>query len=372
MIDIANIKVKAGNGGDGAVSFRREKYIPKGGPAGGDGGDGGSVYLKVDPNMATLIDFRSKRVYRAENGKPGGNKKMTGASGEDMFIRVPMGTLVYKLDESGETLLGDMIDPGQTLLIAKGGAGGIGNFRFRSSTNQTPRQYIPGRLTQEIELKLEIKLVADIGLIGLPNAGKSTLINSLTNAHAKVGQFPFTTLSPNLGVMELKNKNKVILADIPGLIEGASQGKGLGDEFLRHVERTRILVHLVDPLQGKSDNLVENSLRNYEIIRRELKDYHGNLELKREIVVLNKIDVTEVNEQFGEIRNAFSKKGIEIIGLSAATGEGTEGLINEIMKILPEIPKKPLVEIESPVKMYNIEDLPNKRMVFDDEAVKEK
>ncbi|MBN1162570.1 GTPase ObgE [Patescibacteria group bacterium] len=381
LIDIAQIKIKAGDGGDGLVAFRREKGIAKGGPSGGDGGDGGSVYFRVNSNMATLADFRSHPVFKAGKGQAGKVKKMKGASGEDLYINVPVGTLIYEIrrnkedkdNKEKEVLLGDMLDPGQVLLVAKGGEGGVGNWRFRSSTNRTPRQYTKGKTTREIELKLEIKLVADVGLVGLPNAGKSTLLNFLTNANAKVGEFPFTTLSPNLGVMTLNDKSKIILADIPGLIEGAYQGKGLGDQFLRHIERTRILVHVVDPLQGKDIyDVVNNSLENFETITNELKEHGRNLDKKPVISVVNKIDITEVRDRMVDIKKAFKKRDLNILGVSAFTGEGLDELSKRILSELSKVPKKPLFTVEKPVKVYTIDNLPNKRMVFDDNAVLEK
>jgi GTPase len=389
MIDVVTIKIKAGNGGDGAVSFRREKYIPKGGPDGGDGGNGGSAYLEADPNMATLMDFRSKISYAADAGERGGGKTMHGASGDDLIVKVPLGTLVYSIQDDTEKLIGDMIVPGQRLLVSRGGKGGVGNYRFRSSTNRTPRQYTPGKVTKELEIKLEVKLMADVGLVGLPNAGKSTLVNALTNANAKIGQFPFTTLSPNLGVLTLKDGSRVVIADIPGLIEGASDGKGLGDQFLRHVERTRLLVHVVDPFQfgmvisdadvstsetadADVTECVETALGNYDTIRQELMSYGGGLADKSEIIVINKLDITEVRDAFDSIVTSFKNRDLTVFGMSAATGEGVGGLVNAITLGLAQIPKKPFTETATPITVLGIEDLPNKRMVFDKGSVREK
>jgi GTP-binding protein len=372
MIDIAEIKIKAGNGGDGKVSFRREKYISKGGPDGGDGGKGGNIYLMADDNMATLIDFKSKNMIEAQDGEPGGKKKMTGKNGEDLFVKVPVGTLIYEMRDKDEVLVADMNAKGMEFLIALGGVGGKGNFRFRSSTNQSPMQYTKGTLGDQKKIKLEVKLVADVGIIGLPNAGKSTLLNVLTRANAKVSSYPFTTLSPNLGTVLLKSGKTVVLSDIPGLIEGASEGKGLGDEFLRHVERTRILVHLIDPLEGVSDvsECQENAFRKYETIRNELKNYGKGLEDKNEIIVINKLDLAEVKTQFNDIKKYFAKKiKNPVIGISGVTGEGVETLLNFIEENLSKIEKKVEFDVVTPVKLYDIGNLPNKRIVFHDTKV---
>ena len=374
MIDLVKIKLRAGNGGDGKVSFFREKGTPKGGPDGGDGGDGGSVFFVANRNMATLRDFRAKEMYAGEDGGFGGKLKMYGADGKDYRISVPLGTLVYELKEGREVLVADMDTDGKEFLIARGGIGGRGNFRFRSSTNQTPVQYTPGTLGEQKEIKLEVKLVADVGLIGLPNAGKSTLLNKLTHANVKVANYPFTTLSPNLGVMELENGENIIISDIPGLIEGASEGKGLGDEFLRHVERTRVLVHLIDPLEGYSDggglDLAENALSNYRKIRKELEVYGKGLIDKPELVIINKIDITEVKDILKSVTDYFKKEKIDVIGISAVSGEGIEQLIGKIKKILEDNPKRPMFNAEKPVKLFTIDNLPNKRMVFGRENVK--
>ena len=399
MIDVATIKIRAGDGGDGRVSFRHERFVPKGGPDGGDGGNGGSVYLVSDNNMATLMDFRSRPNYKAESGVPGGHKKMTGSGGSDLFIKVPVGTLVDEVAEeggnegknwnagkSGEKLVGDLKENDQKLLLAKGGVGGKGNYHFKSSVNRTPYEYTPGTKGEAKTLKFEIKMVADVGFVGMPNAGKSTLINQLTNAHAKVANYPFTTLNPNLGTCKLKNGREIVIADIPGLIEGASEGKGLGFEFLRHVERTRLLVHLIDPYNeeifawmsskrtssGTDAKLNKNTeyeevcqyvFELYKKVRTELEKRGGNLPEKSEIVVINKLDLTEVKEAFPHILKFFKKEKIEVLGISAYTGEGTEKLKDKIMEKLETIPTMPVFEVEPIVKTYTIENLPNKRMV---------
>jgi len=365
MIDQALIKVEAGNGGDGVVSFRRAKFVPRGGPDGGDGGKGGSVYLVADHNLATLMDFRSKTDYKGTNGSPGEGKNMGGADGEDLIIKVPAGTLLYLIGLDGkETLIEDMDEDGKKILMAKGGKGGVGNFRFRSSINQTPRQYTKGEKGVVKEIRMEVKIISDVGLVGAPNAGKSTLVNSLTNSRAKVASYPFTTLSPNLGVLQLRNGQSVVVSDIPGLIEGASEGKGLGDEFLRHIERTRLLVHMIDPYVPEQDP-VESALKRYEMIQGELKDYKIDLTKKEQIVVINKLDITEVKEAFDEIVEKFKKeKSIDVLGISAVSGEGHGPLINAITDRLSKIKKEPFVIKEAPVKIYNIKNLPNKRIVF--------
>jgi len=389
LIDVAEIQVKAGDGGDGHVSFRRAKFIPKGGPDGGDGGDGGDVHLVASRNLVTLRDFRTRPSYEAENGAEGGKKKCIGADGKDLCIKLPAGTLVYEIRENPnlhqkeKILVGDLVEDGQDLLICRGGSGGKGNYRFKSSTNQTPMQYTEGTEGESKELRLEIKVIADVGLVGLPNAGKSTLINQLTSSQAKIGSYPFTTLAPNLGVLKMDDM-ELVLADIPGLIEGASEGKGLGDDFLRHVERTRLLVHIIDPfgesmeasLPNESTTptgkvLMESAWKAYTTIRRELECYSEALTLKREIVVINKIDITEVKGSFRFIKDYFKSNGVDILGISAATGEGTDGLKNKFREILPTLPEKTIFEAEPIVKTYNIHNLPNKRMVFSGE-VKEK
>ncbi len=371
LVDTANIKVKAGDGGDGQVSFRREKHIAKGGPDGGDGGKGGNVYFVADHNLATLLDFRSKPFYEAGDGERGGSRNKTGGDGEDLKIKVPTGTLIYEAREEEEILVGDLVEPGQTLLIAEGGRGGKGNAQFKSSINRTPRQYTPGEAGEEKNLRLEIKLIADVGLIGMPNAGKSTLINQLTAARAKTASYPFTTLSPNLGICRLRSGESIIIADIPGLIQGASEGKGLGDDFLRHVERTRLLAHLIDPLgKDMEEDLVGTSWDSYVTIRKELEDYSEDLIDKEEIVVINKIDITEISQAFKNIKERFLQEGIEVLGISAATGEGVDKLKEKFMQILPSLPEKKIFQAEPVVKTYNIRNLPNRRIVFGGTAKK--
>jgi len=375
MIDKVLIKIKSGKGGDGIVSFRREKYKPFGGPDGGDGGKGGSVIFIADSNLHTLKDFRTNPDITAQDGERGKGNNMFGKDAPDLIVRIPVGTLVYESKNNQEMLVGDFTHNGQTLVIANGGFGGKGNFRFRSSMNQTPTQFTKGGDGILKHLTLEIKMLADVGIIGLPNAGKSTLINFLTKAGVKVANYPFTTLEPNLGVTIYKNQ-KIVFADIPGLIEGASLGKGLGDEFLRHVERNKVLVHLIDPTYNNtSGNFIDfsdakevlnNLWLNYQIIRSELKNYQSkflDLAQKKEIVVINKLDITEIKEHMGEITNFFNSKGISPLFISAFTGEGVDPLLEKISQELSQT-QEVVFEKKKPVKVIHIQDLKNRRMIY--------
>ena len=385
MIDAAKINIKAGKGGDGRVSFRHEKFIAKGGPDGGDGGRGGSVFAVADNNMATLLDFRSKPIYSAQEGQPGGKKNMSGGHGEDLTIRVPIGTLIYQKNEKDgrDILIADMNETGKIQLLARGGIGGKGNVRFKSSVNQVPTQYTAGTPGEAKTLTLEVKMVADVGFIGFPNAGKSTLLNFLTKTHVKVADYPFTTLSPNLGTLKFDGGKEIVFADIPGLIEGASQGKGLGDEFLRHVERTRLLIHLVDPTFGVDFGakpvsggrkvtpervLAENSVKLYDTIRQELASYGASLDTKPEIVVINKMDVTEVSDAYNVTKRVFAKRKIDVLPISAATGLGLEDLIKTVVTELNKLPEKKTFAAAEPVKIFTFENLPNRRIVFRDDV----
>lgn len=370
FVDSAKITVKAGNGGDGIVSFRREKYVPKGGPDGGDGGKGGDVYFVADSNLATLLDFQTLKKFKAEKGQRGGNQKKAGAGGEDLYLKVPVGTIVYedrKPEETNHpdyiipesTLIADLAKEGDVALIARGGEGGKGNTRFKSSTQQAPRIATPGEPGDERDLRLELKLLADVGLIGFPNAGKSTLLSVLTNATPQIGSYRFTTLFPNLGVMEAYG-NEILLADIPGLIEGAAEGKGLGDEFLRHVERTRVLLHLIDPIssateQGKELS-IETVLEAYNVIREELDDYSEDLTAKQEIIVISKIDIPENAALLEDIQKAFEEKNKQVIGISSAGHTNLEELKQKIVQVLSET-DSPEEEVEVTVPVFGIEDL---------------
>lgn len=336
MVDYAKITVKAGDGGDGVVHFLRLKYMPKGGPDGGDGGNGGSVYFETDPNLNTLADFRYKKIFEAESGERGMKRRRHGKDGADMVVKVPKGTIIRMRNAVDEETELDLSEEGEAVLIAKGGKGGRGNWHFRSSTNQTPQEFEKGTDGEEFEVELELKLLAEVGIIGVPSAGKSTLLSVLTKATPKIAEYPFTTLEPNLGVMEVgigKRRKSRVIADIPGLIEGASEGKGLGIQFLRHVERTKVLVHLVSPqLVVKSDqkDLNEQLWRDYETIRKELGLYNKKLLKKKEIVVLNKIDLLSAEER-KEIKKFFEKKGIELLLISAGTKEGIEELKKRLL-----------------------------------------
>lgn len=383
LIDTANIRIKAGDGGDGAVTFRREKYIPKGGPDGGNGGTGGSVYALSDHNLGTLLDFRAKKVFKAEDGESGHKKNRNGTHANDIYIKIPVGTKIYEVTEFGDQLLADVVSHGQKILLGRGGRGGKGNDAFKSSTNRTPRQYTKGQEGEAKELRLEVKLIADVGLVGLPNAGKSTLINRFTNADAKTGNYAFTTLSPNLGACKIYDK-ELIFADIPGLIEGASEGKGLGDEFLRHVERTKLLIHIVDPLDNyHTDDVKElpiNAYNNYLKIVEELNKYKNPITKehplvgKEAIVAINKLDTLIVSENFEVIKKYFKKHKVTVIGVSALTGIGIKELLDIVYKRLAEIEKNTPKEevLVKTSRVYNISDLPNKRMVFFKKQVYEK
>lgn len=316
--------VFAGKGGDGKIAFRRAKGLPKGGPNGGDGGRGGDVILRVDEGLNTLVDFRGIYEWKAADGEGGGKKQCTGADADDKIIRVPAGTVVY--DENTEEQLADL-GPGEEIVIAKGGKGGFGNEHFKSATNQTPRQATPGEPGQTRALRLELKVIAEVGLLGLPNAGKSTFLKAVTRADPKVADYPFTTLSPQLGIASLDLTRRLVIADIPGLIEGASGGAGLGHDFLRHIERTRVLIHLLDvePDNGK------RPADNYRAIRKELMGYSSELAEKPELIALNKLDLMTDEDQAQTIADLRAELQLdaetEIYGVSGATGLGCEKLL---------------------------------------------
>lgn len=319
FVDTAKITVKAGKGGNGSVAFRREKYIPMGGPAGGDGGDGGSVIIIADEGLRTLMDFRYKRHYHAENGEDGRGKNQYGADGKDLYLKVPVGTLIKDV-ETG-IVLADLKTRGQEYIAARGGRGGKGNVKFKSSIRRTPRFAQPGTKGEEREIVLELKLIADVGLVGFPNVGKSTILASVTSAKPKIANYHFTTLKPNLGVVSIGEGHSYVLADIPGLIEGASKGAGLGLDFLRHVERTRLLLHVLDASGQEGRDPVEDFYK----INDELKQYSDKLNTKEQIIVLNKMDIPEAIDNAERIKKEFSDK-YEIITVSAATGQGLDFL----------------------------------------------
>uniref|UniRef100_A0A7V5XG55 GTPase Obg n=1 Tax=Thermodesulfobacterium geofontis TaxID=1295609 RepID=A0A7V5XG55_9BACT len=333
FVDQVKIHVKAGDGGKGCISFRREKYVPKGGPDGGDGGDGGDVILVADPQVHTLYDFHHQVHFRAENGKPGRGKKMKGKDGEDLILRVPVGTVVKDF-ETGE-ILGDLTEPEQILVVARGGKGGRGNAHFATPTRQAPRIAEPGTPGEEKWLILELKLIADVGVVGFPNAGKSTLLSRISSAKPKIADYPFTTLEPNLGVVRLYDGNTFIVADIPGLIEGAHKGIGLGHEFLRHIERTRIILYMLDISKEKE------VIRDYEILKEELKHFNPGLLKKEYIIALNKTDLMPDPEKIRGIIELFEKKDQNrIYPISAITGQGIHELIYALWRRLEKIKKK--------------------------------
>jgi GTP-binding protein len=328
FVDEATIRVKAGAGGKGAIAFRREKFVPKGGPSGGDGGAGASVIMVVDEGLSTLLDFRYRHEFAAPSGDSGANKDRYGRGGEDVVLRVPPGTQVF--DESTGALIGDLRTHGERLVVAQGGKGGRGNIHFATSTDRAPRKAEPGTPGEERTVRLELKLLADVGLLGFPNVGKSSLIARISAARPKIADYPFTTLVPNLGVVGLSGERSFVVADIPGLIEGAHAGAGLGDRFLRHLDRTRLLVHLLDATQtGRTP------LRDYEAINRELALYAPDLAARPQLVVLNKIDLPDVRKRAKQIERPFAKRGIRLHVISAATGEGTAELLESIWRALP-------------------------------------
>jgi GTPase len=329
FVDEAVIHVKAGDGGNGCVSFRREKYIPKGGPDGGDGGDGASVILVADANKNTLLDFAGKHHWRAERGEAGMGKKMAGSSGNDLVIQVPPGTLIYDIDK--EVMLADLDAPEKRVTVARGGRGGRGNWHFRSSTNQTPRFAEPGTEGEERNLRLTLKLIADVGLVGMPNAGKSTLLSVISAARPKIADYPFTTLEPQLGIVELGQDRRIVVADIPGLIEGAQHGAGLGHAFLRHIERTRIIVHLLDimPMDGT------DPADNYRTIRAELEAFSPALAEKPEVIAINKLDLAIDDEPLTTLIDKLPPDRA-ILAISAATRQGLDPLLEELWRRLKE------------------------------------
>ncbi len=330
FIDEAKFFVKAGDGGNGCVSFHREKFVPRGGPNGGDGGRGGSVLIRATNSLNSLIDFRYRSHFKAERGAHGKGKDMHGHSGKDCFVEVPVGSII-KNNETGE-LLADLADAGDWIVIAKGGTGGMGNPHFASGTNRTPRVATNGEAGEEFWLKIELKLLADVGLVGLPNAGKSTLLSKLSAANPKIASYPFTTLEPQLGVLQLKYFKPCIIADIPGLVEGAHNGVGLGHKFLRHIERTSMLLHVIDAAD-------ENVEKNFGVIANELLLYKEELVDRIQILVLNKIDLVEESE-LKELATFFQQMGQKVICVSGMTGEGIDALKELVLETLEQGEKK--------------------------------
>lgn len=330
FIDTVEIEVRSGNGGNGAVHFRHEKYVPRGGPDGGDGGKGGDIILEVRPTLNTLYIFRHTTRFFAQDGKPGAKQKMYGRGADNLVVYIPPGTIV--IDTVSGEILGDLTKPGQQLTVCKGGRGGRGNVHFKSSTNQAPRAAEKGEPGEQKRLRLELKLIADVGIVGIPNAGKSTLLAALTNASPKIAAYPFTTLEPNLGVAVVDEETSIVLADIPGLIEGASHGVGLGHEFLRHVQRTRVLIHLLDGLSP-------DPVADYNQINAELSIFDPALADKPQLVVLNKMDQPEVKERRDSIKRKFKKLGVDMIGISALARTDLHELLLRVAKLLAEAPE---------------------------------
>jgi GTP-binding protein len=340
FFDEAKIRVQAGHGGNGCVAFRREWGVPRGGPSGGNGGKGGDVYVRAAARLNTLIAFEHQNLFAAERGQHGQGKDRTGRTGKDEIIEVPLGTVVR--DAENGQVLGDLIQDGQQICVAHGGRGGRGNAAFATSTNQAPRISERGEPGEERQLEFELKLIADVGLLGMPNAGKSTLLAAISAAKPKIASYPFTTLQPNLGVVTLNYRTSFVAADLPGLIEGASRGAGLGHEFLRHVERTRLLVHLLD-------GMASDPLESYDTINRELGAFSERLAAKPQIVVLNKMDLPDVREIWPLLQELLAERDIEVHAISAATGEGVRDLLWEISRQLAELP------VEIPTEQETLE-----------------
>ncbi len=341
LIDFVKINVKSGDGGNGAISFRREKYVANGGPDGGDGGNGGSVYLKVDSNINTLLDFKYKKIFKADDGKKGEGSRCTGKSADNLYILVPKGTIVKDSDKNA--IIADLSEEGQEFLVAKGGKGGRGNQHFATPTRQVPNFAEQGQKGIERNLELELKMLADVGLVGFPNVGKSTIISTVSSARPKIANYHFTTLEPALGVVRAKNGSSFVMADIPGIIEGASEGVGLGLKFLKHIERTRLLLHVVDVSGSEGRNPVEDFYK----INEELKKYSEKLSNKTQIVVANKIDSLIDAELLSQLENVCKKENLKLFKVSAATKHGLDDLVEYVSKELEKIPKEELVDIEN-------------------------
>lgn len=349
FVDYAKIIIKSGDGGNGAATFRREKYVAAGGPDGGDGGKGGDVYFVVDSDSNTLIDFRFTKKFKAESGQNGSGGHKYGKSGEDCYIKVPLGTIVK--DAETEKVIVDMSKPNQKELILKGGRGGKGNSHFATSTRQAPRFAIDGEKGKEKEIILELKLLADVGLVGFPNVGKSTILSRVTKATPKIADYHFTTIDPNLGVVKTSTGNSFVLADIPGIIEGASEGVGLGTQFLRHIERTRLLLHIIDVAGTEGRNPVDD----FNKINEELRKYSEKLAQRKQIIVANKIDSMQDDSNYKELEKIAKKNKMEIFKISAVTGEGLNDLFNYVSEILKTLPKEEVVDIEDRI-VYTLED----------------
>lgn len=336
FIDEAKIRVMGGHGGNGCVAFRREKYVPRGGPSGGDGGDGGNVYLESSEHLNTLLKFRYNPEFTAERGRHGEGSNRHGKSGGDLVVQVPVGTLIY--NNQTDECLWDFTAPGQRFLAARGGRGGRGNARFATSVNQAPRRADPGQPGEELELRLELKLLADVGLVGFPNVGKSTLLARLSAARPRIADYPFTTLEPYLGVVGLDGERSFVMADIPGLIEGAHEGRGLGTRFLRHIERTRLLLHLIDVAEGSERDPVED----YHVILSELERFSPEVAHKPMLRVASRVDAAGNGEKLGALRWFCQQQGEPLYEISAVTGEGLEGLKNAVWAALGSLSRVPV------------------------------
>jgi len=349
FIDSAKIYVKAGDGGNGIVSFHREKYISAGGPDGGDGGKGGDIILLVDESLRTLIDFKYKRKYTAEPGEHGGSSNCSGKSGKDLIIRIPPGTIIR--DEKTGRIMADLIEPGKETIFAKGGRGGKGNQHFATPTRQVPSFAKSGDIGEEFNIVLELKLLADVGLVGYPNAGKSTILSSVSAATPKIADYPFTTLEPNLGVVSIETGSSFVLADIPGLIEGAHEGVGLGHEFLKHVERTKLLIHVVDvaAVEGR------DPLKDFEIINSELGKYNEKLADRPQVVAANKVDLPSGLQNLNTFTKSVEKKGYKVFPVSAATGNGMRELVNYVAQLLAKLPETIMTDEHENEVIYTAE-----------------
>ena len=348
--DYTKIIIKSGNGGNGAATFRREKYVAAGGPDGGDGGNGGNIYFQVDKDKNTLIDFRYSKKFKAKDGENGSGSRCNGKYGEDLYIKVPIGTVV-KDAETGK-VVADLSKPDQTELILKGGRGGRGNSHFATPTRQAPRFSEDGEKGEEKELILELKLLADVGLLGFPNVGKSTFLSTVTDARPKIANYHFTTINPNLGVVKTKNGDGFVIADIPGIIEGASEGVGLGIQFLRHVERTRLLLHFID-VSGQEGR---DPIEDYYTINQELAKYSEKLVKRKQILVATKIDSMQDENLYNDLEKLAKKNNIEIFKISAVTGEGISELLKRVSQVLKELPKEELYDEVEDKKVYTLQE----------------
>lgn len=356
FIDYAKINLKAGDGGNGIVAFRREKYVPMGGPAGGDGGRGGDIIFIADEGLRTLMDFKYQKHFKAKRGAHGLGKNMHGASGEDLIVKVPLGTVIK--DDDTNLVIADLVSAGQSVVVAKGGRGGRGNARFASSRNKAPTISENGEPGEEKWVRLELKLLADIGLVGFPNAGKSTLISSISASRPKIADYPFTTLVPNLGVVETKNKDAFVVADIPGLIENAHQGAGLGHNFLRHVERTKVLVFVLDTAETEGRDVIED----YNILRLELELYNDELSQRPFLIAANKMDIPEAQDNLNQLKELWGDK---VYPISAVTGAGVSELVEKVYDLLQSMPPEEQIVGEEPVITKFEEEIPYEINIVD-------